>query len=395
MSTNKWVIVHTNLDTAGGGERVCLEVARAIYEHLGCKPSLVLLEKPKKITGLRLIHSYRHYIDKLVWVFDSQTPVTLKLTLAQMLLRLSKSHDKIFVNTGLYSSALLGTATYVHYPFNLDLHNTFSGAKKVYGFFTIETNNVLNSAHSFSGQGPQNKVLIFNSTYTLRNTIQLAKKWRAIAPATFSIINNAKKFVIFPPVESRTIAKNVTLESNRDDVIIILSRISREKKIEYGILITKLLHQFFSSNAKLFVIGSLNDIAYYQYLKNLTKKMRLENYVKFFLDVDEEMKVKLLSKGKVLFHPMPGEHFGIAIVEAMAAGLIPVISRESGIGYLGIVDEKWLYLDLEKPFDIARTIAQALSAWSPEYAHKMRKIAMMFDSEIFRQKIAEVLRNVE
>jgi glycosyltransferase involved in cell wall biosynthesis len=392
---SRWVVVHTDLDVAGGGERVCLEVARAIYEHLGFKPDLILLKKPRKIAGLKLLYNYRRYINKLIWIFNSQTPITLKSTLAQALLRLSKRRDKVFVNNGLCSSALLGTAIYVHYPFNLDLLNAFNGVKKVYGLFTIVANDLLNSMHSLNRHALQNKVLIFNSTYTLRRTIQLAKKWRVIAPATFSIINNAKKFVIFPPVESKAIAKSVPLESDRDDVIVILGRISREKKIEYGILITKLLHQFFRVNAKLFIIGALNDVVYYQYLKNLTKKMQLENYVKFFLDVDEEMKIKLLGSGKVLLHPMPGEHFGIAIVEAMAAGLIPVVSKESGVGHLGIIDERWLYLDLEKPFDIARIVVQALNNWSPEYAHKMREIAMMFDSEIFKQRIARVLHDIE
>jgi glycosyltransferase involved in cell wall biosynthesis len=391
---NKWVIVHTDLDTAGGGERVCLEVARAIYEYLGSKPSLILIQKPQKTIALKMLYNYRNYIDKLTWISNSSTPITIKSTISQILLKLSKKYNKIFVNNGLESLALLGTVIYVHYPFNLDLYGTFNGIKRVYGFFTIMMNDLINYMYNFNKSKSPSKILIFNSTYTLNKTIQLAKIWFVIAPTTFYIINNAKKFVIFPPVESKAIVKNIPLRDNRDDIIIVLSRISREKKIEYSILILKLLHKFFNINAKLFIIGSLNDVAYYQYLKSLVRKMHLDNYVNFFLDVDDKTKIRLLGKGKVLFHPMPGEHFGISIVEAMAAGLIPVISKESGIGSLGILDERWLYSDIGRPFDIARILAYALNNWNIEYANKLREISIMFSSEIFRQRIAEVLRNV-
>ncbi len=37
-----------------------------------------------------------------------------------------------------------------------------------------------------------------------------------------------------------------------------------------------------------------------------------------------------MRKSKVYFHPMVGEHFGISIVEAMAAGLVPVVSDVGG-----------------------------------------------------------------
>ena len=391
---SEWIIIHSDLDSGGGGERVCLEVARAIYENFGSKPSLLLIKKPQKASGLRLLYGYHHYINKLMWLSDSATPITLKSTLSQILLKLSKKHSKIFVNSGLYSSALLGLITYVHYPFNLDLHSTFSDMKRIYGFFTIAMNDFLNFIYHLSESELHKKILIFNSTYTLHKTIQLAKRLSTIAPATYTVISNAKKYVVFPPVESKIIAENVPLKNDREDTVVILSRISREKKLEYSILILRLLHQFFGIRAKLYIIGSLNDITYYQYLKSLAKRMHLEDHISFFLDVDEETKIRLLSKGKVLFHPMPGEHFGIAIVEAMAAGLIPVINRESGIGSLRILDEKRLYSDLEKPLDIARIIAEVLNNWSLEYAYKLRKIALLFDSENFRQRIGEILHEV-
>jgi glycosyltransferase involved in cell wall biosynthesis len=40
--------------------------------------------------------------------------------------------------------------------------------------------------------------------------------------------------------------------------------------------------------------------------------------------------LSIMREAKVYFHTMVGEHFGISIVEAMAAGLIPVVSDVGG-----------------------------------------------------------------
>jgi glycosyltransferase involved in cell wall biosynthesis len=40
--------------------------------------------------------------------------------------------------------------------------------------------------------------------------------------------------------------------------------------------------------------------------------------------------LSIMREAKVYFHTMVGEHFGISIVEAMAAGLIPLVSDVGG-----------------------------------------------------------------
>ena len=51
--------------------------------------------------------------------------------------------------------------------------------------------------------------------------------------------------------------------------------------------------------------------------------------VKFHINASVEEKVDILKKSKVLLHGFIGEHFGIAIVEAMSTGIIPV-THDSG-----------------------------------------------------------------
>ena len=42
------------------------------------------------------------------------------------------------------------------------------------------------------------------------------------------------------------------------------------------------------------------------------------------------MKLNLMSRAKICIHPMKYEHFGIAVVEAMAVGLISIVHKYSG-----------------------------------------------------------------
>ncbi len=49
----------------------------------------------------------------------------------------------------------------------------------------------------------------------------------------------------------------------------------------------------------------------------------LEDYVTFETNVNLNRLFSIMARAKVYFHPMVGEHFGMSVVEAMAAGLIP------------------------------------------------------------------------
>jgi glycosyltransferase involved in cell wall biosynthesis len=54
----------------------------------------------------------------------------------------------------------------------------------------------------------------------------------------------------------------------------------------------------------------------------------------------------IMRRAKVYFHPMIGEHFGMSIVEAMAAGLIPIV-RDIG-GQTEFVPLKYQFSTIEE-----------------------------------------------
>jgi glycosyltransferase involved in cell wall biosynthesis len=57
-----------------------------------------------------------------------------------------------------------------------------------------------------------------------------------------------------------------------------------------------------------------------------------------------------MEKSKVYFHPRAGEHFGMSIVEAMSAGLVPIVPDIGG--QTEFVPSKYQYKTLEQAVQI-------------------------------------------
>ncbi len=57
----------------------------------------------------------------------------------------------------------------------------------------------------------------------------------------------------------------------------------------------------------------------------------LTDYITFEINATLDKLLSIIRESRVYFHPMVGEPFGMAVVEAMAAGLIPVVPNEGGL----------------------------------------------------------------
>ena len=60
----------------------------------------------------------------------------------------------------------------------------------------------------------------------------------------------------------------------------------------------------------------------------------------FHVNATIEDKINVLRKSKVMLHSFLGEHFGIAFIEAMSAGIIPVAHDSGAAKFDKIIDEK-------------------------------------------------------
>ncbi len=149
-------------------------------------------------------------------------------------------------------------------------------------------------------------------------------------------IDNA--IVLSPPVEV-DIFRNFALspsscsidKDEREDIILVVSRIDPAKNIENAINFAKTLKEN-KIGKGMIIVGSL-DPYFYEYhdkIKKMVMDSDLEDYVTFEIDASFDELLSIMKKCKVYFHPRAGEHFGMSIVEAMSAGLIPVVPDVGG-----------------------------------------------------------------
>jgi glycosyltransferase involved in cell wall biosynthesis len=133
-----------------------------------------------------------------------------------------------------------------------------------------------------------------------------------------------KGLVIYPPVN---VEEYLPLSRNRDrdNIILVIGRIEPAKNIASVPFIAEKV-----KNGRFVIIGSIGSYSYYRHLVRLIKSLSVEDRVRILPNASEWQKIELLRRAKVYLHPMKYEHFGISVVEAMAAGLIPVVHRSGG-----------------------------------------------------------------
>lgn len=90
---------------------------------------------------------------------------------------------------------------------------------------------------------------------------------------------------------------------------------------------------FFFIQIKLVLVGSCRGEEDEQLLKNiqdLSKHLSLEESVEFKVNVTHQELIQCYQMASIGLHTMWNEHFGIGIVESMAAGLIMVANKSGG-----------------------------------------------------------------
>ncbi len=55
--------------------------------------------------------------------------------------------------------------------------------------------------------------------------------------------------------------------------------------------------------------------------------LKLTDCIPFEINVNLDKLLSFMQKSKACFHPRAGGHFGISVVEAMSAGLMPIVTN--------------------------------------------------------------------
>jgi len=147
-------------------------------------------------------------------------------------------------------------------------------------------------------------------------------------------LNNKKSYVLPLGVENnKNIPKRLFnqyfKELKNKNILLFLSRIHPKKGLD--VLIPSLREILIKNKAWVFVIAGSGEDKYTRKLKELVKKHKLIKKVFFTGFISGDKKSALLQYSDIFILPSHSENFGIAIIEAMQAGLPVLISDKVAI----------------------------------------------------------------
>ncbi len=196
--------------------------------------------------------------------------------------------------------------------------------------------------------------------------------------------------VIHPPVDTSNLDHySLNPFEARENAVAMLGRLSSEKNFE------EVIEAISQTEVKpvLRIIGAITrrGWSYVEFLSKLARKKKVK--VEFYLNLPREELGKVLGSCRVFVHATRGEHFGIAIVEAMATGL-PVIVHKSGGQYMDIVEEGRYGLYYSTIEELAEKIDYVLSdasLWS-HYSMLAVQRSKAFSPDVFEERLISLLK---
>jgi len=197
---------------------------------------------------------------------------------------------------------------------------------------------------------------------------------------------NDRVYVVHPPVNVEELS---TLSYERGKIVLTISRIDLGKRVAEIPKIAKLVPE-----AEFYLVGATGPSSG-PALRAIEEASRGLRNFHLETDVPRKRIIELTSQASIYLHPPFAEHFGFAIAEAAAAGLVPVVYRDGG-GWTDIasrIDEELGYTSVEEAAHIVRSLLNDAERLK-ELSSKAREVAKGFSYERFKIKLNEVIKEL-
>jgi glycosyltransferase involved in cell wall biosynthesis len=310
------LIIHPSLNRGGGAEKVCLAAIRALMRH-GHWVKLVTVERTdwrflEERFGALCLPSEEAYILERMPIRGkiSQAVFTFSFFLAQLVYHRIRGKGDIVVNT--YGDLVDSVAdiSYIN-ALPVRIMHRYPDC-------------------SFSS-GIVWRFIVQAYSLGLRALDKLFKSALLLTNSTFtqSVVKRhlgRDSLVVFPPVEVNKFGCNIK-DTSRGNVVVAVSRLRVEKNLALIPRVAKL-----AGNGN-FVIFGLADQVSQNAVAALTKTIKglgVEDRVQLLINQPSGKLVDVLAFAKAFLHTQHMEAFGLAVVEAMAAGCVPVVPRDGG-----------------------------------------------------------------
>lgn len=212
-----------------------------------------------------------------------------------------------------------------------------------------------------------NAKILTNSKFTLE---AIRKVW-----------SSANASILHPPVMLDRF-RSFGITKRDSGKVLVVARFSAEKQLEKVVEIAKL-----SQGLRFDVMGSLipSNHDYFHSLQRLISKSGVRDRVTLRANASSEELVDAMTTSSVYLHTMRGEHFGTTVVEAMSAGLIPVVPNYGGCSE--IVPSVFQYETAEQASRLVEKCA-TLSEMERDF---FRAQASRFSYPAFREKLKNII----
>jgi len=365
------LIMHPFLDIKGGGEVLVLKMAQALRE-LGHRVSLITSSIDRRgieslfgedLRSLELIEAPSKLSEVLAEVSGGRLNRLRRLMVVEKYYRENRDvigeHDLVIDTQS--NVPYLADIAYIHYPIVIYAEEAKSLHWRLY-------NSIVRLyARRFSST-PAGRVLA-NSTWTA----SMVFRAHHVVPD-----------VVYPPVDVERFLK-VSQKGEREKLVVTTSRFTAEKRLERIIDVVSAMRDY-----TFVIMGST-----YAYSKGIVEMLErkarergLDNVV-IEPDASMEKQAEYYSRARYYLHPEFPEHFGIAVVEAIAAGVVPIVYRDGGAWHdvVSRVSDLLGYTSIAEAPSIVRAL-DGNPALYEELRFRSVEVAKQFTYDKFKEEIA-------
>lgn len=372
-------VAHPSLNRGGGAEKVCLSLINTLVDA-GYNVKLATLDKTdwktleKRFGEITRPGSETYIINNISRLSVLPQLAVIAYIFPLMLLHLRRRERGILINT--YGDLIdhYADIAYVNaIPIKLS-HKIGSGLPQ-----SLTWRLGVNIYNKFSVGLSYKSLLISNSRFIQH--ILLKNMGR-------------NSIVIHPPVDINIFIKGARHMRKRENLVAAVSRLRPGKRLNVIPKIASLVKE-----AEFIILGIADNAskATLKEINALIRYLKVDDRVKLLLNQRFEDYVNTLASASIYLHTQPSEAFGMSIVEAMAAGCIPLVPRSGG-PWIDILDRReGLYgFSYNNEAEAAKLINIIMNDRSIRGEIKERAIkrSLNFSKAIFDKKILSIIDKI-
>jgi len=366
----KILLLHHSLNTAGGGEKVCLATVEALdeagHEIILATADKIDWEKVERYYGRRFHVDERQIVPS--WF---RLPGSYRRLATFCSTDLRREAD-LTINMHGDIMLTLCDVTYVHIPTFALREATGRSSESLLWQFYLAPYELIQ--RMLAKRYFQKTFILTNSTY-LQKIIEESIGKRST--------------VVYPPVNVSGFFAPVN--KKRDNIVVSCGRFSFEKRLDLIPDIAVLCPK-----AKFYIMGSigLRSQSILNKIENKTEKQNLTN-IEIKKNLTTREMIEIYSRAKIYLHTAIGEYFGISVAEGMASGLAPIVHKSGGT-WTDIVKRGTYGLGYDTVEEAAKNINHLLM--NEEELQNIRQLAQqrskIFSEDSFKRKIRNVIEQL-